>query len=85
ANNAFALTVANNVPDQYQASFVIQITDGTDTWQSNLKIKANAPFLKYGTLSLDDTGSGDSDGILDPGETADLTLTLSNTGHAAVS
>lgn len=46
-NDAFALHVANNVPDQYQATFVIEITDGTHIWKSNLKIKANAPLPEY--------------------------------------
>lgn len=84
-NDAFALNVANNVPDQYHTTFVMQITDGTDTWQSNLKIKANAPILEYGTLTLDDTNSGNGDGIFDSGETATLAIVLSNVGHASVS
>ncbi len=88
-DGAFSFSIANDVTDQTPLTFTISISGeyGSDvyTWQQNFSIKANAPFLKYGTLSLDDTGSGDSDGILDPGETADLTLTLSNTGHAAVS
>lgn len=81
--NAFAFTVANNVPDQYQATFVIEITDGTDTWTSNLKITANAPVLSIGNLTIDDAGQG-TPNYLEPGESASVVLTLSNTGNAAI-
>lgn len=80
-DNAFAFTVANNVPDQYQGSFVIEITDGTDTWTSNLKITANAPVLSIGTMTINDGGTGIPD-ILDPAETANAVIAISNTGHA---
>ncbi|HDP55615.1 MAG TPA: hypothetical protein ENN24_08070, partial [Bacteroidetes bacterium] len=80
--NAFSLSVSDDVPDQYQASFLLQITDGSDTWESNLKIKANAPVLKFGTMTLVDFGNGD--GVLDAGETAEVRIELSNVGHAEV-
>jgi hypothetical protein len=82
-DNAFSLSVSNDVPDQYQASFLLQITNGTDTWESNLKIKANAPVLTFGAMTLMDSGNGD--GVLDAGETAEVSIALSNTGHADVS
>ncbi len=80
-NNAFTFTVANNVPNQYQATFVVEITDGTDSWTSNLKIKANAPVLTIGGLTIEDGGTG-IPGILDPGETASAEIAISNTGAA---
>jgi hypothetical protein len=84
-NNAFTLSVADNVPNQYQASFVMEVTDGTNSWESGLKIKVNAPVLEYGTLTIDDTNGGNGNGILDPGETAKVTIKLSNAGHADAS
>lgn len=81
-NNAFAFTVANNVPDQHQATFTLSITDSEDTWQSNLKIIANAPVLSIGGITIDDGGLG-IPGILDPGETADAVIQVSNVGHAS--
>jgi len=79
--NAFAFSVSNNVPDQYKATFVISITDGEETWQSNLRITANAPALAIGGITIDDGGEG-IPGILDPGETANVIIQVSNTGSA---
>jgi hypothetical protein len=50
-----------------------------------MKIKANAPVLSIGTLTVVDSQSGNGDGLLDAGETAQLAFTVANTGHAAVS
>jgi hypothetical protein len=80
--NAFTFTLANNVPDQYKATFVLEITDGDDVWNSNLKITANAPVLGMGNLLIDDGGEGVPN-YLEPGESAQVVLTLTNTGKAA--
>ncbi len=83
--DGFALNVANNIPDQHIVSFAVSATDGTDTWNSNFNITANAPVLAIGAMTVLDSGPGcNNDGILDPGETADLVIACSNTGHSAV-
>ncbi|MBK6964735.1 MAG: hypothetical protein IPH20_12535 [Bacteroidales bacterium] len=83
--NGYALQVANNIPDQHIVSFAVSATDGTDTWNSNFNITANAPVLAIGGMTVLDSGPGcNNDGILDPGETADLVIACSNTGHSAV-
>ena len=79
--NAFSFTVANNVPDQYRATAVLQITDGEDVWESNLKLTAAAPVLEFLELTIEDEGEHNP-GVLDPGETADLILQVKNAGHA---
>ncbi len=81
-SNAFTFTLTNNVPDQYKATFVLQITDGEEVWNSNLKITANAPVLGIGNLTIDDGGEGVPN-YLEPGESAQVVLTLTNTGKAA--
>jgi hypothetical protein len=80
-DNAFAFSLASNVPDQYKATFVVNITDGEETWQSNLRLTANAPVLVIGGISIDDGGEG-IPGVLDPGETANAVIQVSNTGHS---
>lgn len=80
--NAFSFTVADNVPDQYRASMVIEITDGESTWQSNMRFTAAAPKLEFLALTVVDDGQLNP-GSLDPGEIADLVLQVKNTGHAA--
>ncbi|MHC1776578.1 MAG: C25 family cysteine peptidase [Lentimicrobium sp.] len=85
-SDGFALNVANNIPDQHIVSFAVSATDGTDTWNSNFNITANAPVPVIGAMTVLDNGPGcNNDGILDPGETADLVFACSNTGHSPVS
>ncbi|NOZ33912.1 MAG: T9SS type A sorting domain-containing protein [Chlorobi bacterium] len=88
-DNAFSVTIADNVPDQYQFSFDLTITgqDGSNknyTWPSKLTMTANAPVLKIGSLIINDA-VGNGNGILDPGETADIIIETSNKGHVDIS
>ncbi|MBS4012557.1 MAG: Ig-like domain-containing protein, partial [Bacteroidetes bacterium] len=79
--NAFTLIVANNVPDQYKASFDLILTDGENDWVSKINLTANAPNLVFQTIVVDDEGEG-IPGVLDPGETADIVVAIKNTGAA---
>jgi PKD repeat protein len=84
-NGAFTCNVAAYVPDQQVIPFVVQAVSGTNSWSSNFNITANAPVLQIGVLTVQDNGPGcDNDGILDPGETADLHIITGNNGHADV-
>jgi PKD repeat protein len=84
--DGFAINVANNIPDQQVVAFTVSATDGTDTWNSNFNITANAPVLAVGAMTVLDNGPGcNNDGILDPGETADLMIVCSNGGHSTIS
>ncbi|MBE0639954.1 MAG: T9SS type A sorting domain-containing protein [Bacteroidales bacterium] len=78
-NNAFALTVSANIPDNHSVSFTLTSTNGTDTWISYISITGHAPHLKFKEYVVNDGGNG----ILDPGETAPLVITVENTGSAA--
>ena len=80
--DAFTLQVAANVPDQYAATFVLDLTDGDNDWQSNLRVTANAPKLVFQELTIVDDGSLNP-GVLDPGESATMIVVVKNTGHAA--
>ena len=85
-NSAYAFAIAAFVPDQHKAQFVLQITDGSDTWTSNLYITVNSPELSLSAdFLIDDSQSGNNDGILDPGETAIIKTNISNEGSSAVS
>ncbi len=84
-NNAFAYTVANNIPDQTVVPFALQAVSGTHTWNSSFNITACAPLLQAGAMTVLDSGTGcNNDGILDPGETASLVIVAGNTGHAGI-
>lgn len=80
--NALTLQVAADVPNQYKPTFAMVFTDGTTEWNANLKLTINAPVLALAAnYTMDDT-QGNSNGRLDPGETAVITFKIHNNGHA---
>ncbi|MBN2174867.1 MAG: choice-of-anchor D domain-containing protein [Bacteroidales bacterium] len=80
--NAFSISISNNIPDQHAVNFELEISgDDTDEiWTSNFNITVNAPNLEAGSITINDSGSGNGNGILDPGETANVVIGVSNTG-----
>ncbi len=80
SSNKFSITTAQNTPDGHIAQFTLTVTDGTDTWTSDFQITINAPDVCIGNLTI--INDDNADGILDPGETADITYEITNCGHA---
>ncbi len=84
-NDAFEISIADNVPDQHVAQLDLTIT-GTDasgtnyTWNSSFNITLNAPEINIGNVFI--TNDANANGFIDPGETADINYTITNTGHA---
>jgi hypothetical protein len=89
-NGAFSISIDNNIEDQHILNFDLAITGDDEssnsyTWDSNINLAVNAPVLEIGDMTIDDSGTGNGDGILDPGETATVNVSTSNTGHADIS
>jgi hypothetical protein len=78
--NGFALDVAGNIPDEHNILFNLEST-GEDTWNSSFSDMGHAPVLMFGGYTISDPG-GNGNGKLDPGETVDLTITVSNDGSS---
>jgi hypothetical protein len=76
--DAFEIDIADDIPDQHQIFFDVEIV-GTSTWNSTINIIFNAPTFEIGNMIINDSGGN---GILDPGETAILSVPLTNIGHA---
>lgn len=79
--NAFEVLASEWLPDQHNAQFELEITNGTETWNSSFAIKLYAPLLKSGTMMVNDTDGGNGNGRLDAGEEAIITLQVKNDGH----
>lgn len=80
--NAFAFQVDANIPNNH--SFEIEATLMGDTkavWETSFFYTAYAPVIELYEVVIDD----DQNGILDPGETADMVIHLLNTGGADAS
>lgn len=77
----YEFEVAGNVPDGEPIMFDVVATDGDSIWNSSFLIFAHAPVMEYGSFSIDDA-SGNGNGRLDPGETADLIINVGNYGSS---
>jgi hypothetical protein len=80
-DHAFSFDVADNIPDQHAVTFNVEAVSN-DTWYSDFTVIVNAPKLTIGKMTIDDTAGGNGNGNLDPGETADIVIESSNTGHS---
>ena len=76
---AFTFTINELIPDQHIVNFDMEITDGVDVWNSTFNITLNAPVLIIGSYTIDD-GTGNNNGRLDPGETANIIVPNFNEG-----
>ncbi len=85
-DDAFAIQIAGNIPDQYELNFAVTVTctnsgNEEQTFEAEKTITVNAPSFALGEMDVFDP-SGNSNGMLDPGETAALKFTVYNNGHA---
>jgi hypothetical protein len=78
--SAFSFNVQPGVFDGHNIPFQLTVT-GTalDEWISNFSIPVHAPAFQILSLDINDA-SGNNNGILDPGETAQIVVTLENYG-----
>jgi hypothetical protein len=79
----FDFDVAMGCPDGHWIGFVMYAQDAAEsTWVSQFMIQVVAPDLHYSDCDADDEPPlGNGNGVLEPGEGAYLTVTISNTGH----
>ena len=82
-SGGFAFSVDMAAPDGHGISFVLHCTDGDSVWPSYFGETVRAPVLGYLSKEIDDSGGGNGDGRIDPGETVDLSITAKNSGGGA--
>jgi hypothetical protein len=82
-HTAFGMSVDNGLANGYPVACSLICRDALDsTWVSFMTLHVGAPVLGYVEKSVRDSLGSQPNGKLDPGETADLTVTLSNSGLA---
>lgn len=79
-SNGFTFTVSDTIPDMHPVTFLVTATSGT-SWYSTFVLTAHAPHIVIGDIHLTNESLA-VNGRLDPGETADLNIPVSNTGHS---
>lgn len=79
--DAFQVSVSTDVPDGHLIHFSLMAVYGTDTTHSFFTEVAHAPNLSMDSYTINDS-SGNGNGKLDPGETADFIVAMKNIGTA---
>ena len=81
-DGAFAIDIAENIPDGHVAVIDIEFTDGNkELWEGTISITLHAPVLTIQTFYIDDS-YGNNNGRLDPGENADIIVPNTNDGSS---
>jgi len=80
-NAAFNITISNDVEDNTQVQFGLNITSGTNLWENNFVLDVLAPNIQISGFNLSDI-NGNNNGRLDPGETVTLLINIANTGSS---
>ena len=80
---AYRFHVAAACPDGHAILFELAASGGgRDIWESSFTIAVQAPEVSMEAFEVDDAG-GNGNGILDPGETANIIVTVVNGGAEA--
>ncbi len=82
---AYQFYVSPACPDGHTVLFDLTASDaGLEVWESGFAIEVQAPVVAMESYEVDDSG-GNGNGILDPGETVNIIVTVVNGGAEAAS
>lgn len=81
-NNAFTISVSNDVPDKHVAILKLTMIFDGDTTYANKSITLHAPNLKIDNFVIDDSESENNNGRVDFGEEFTYKITIKNIGSA---
>ncbi|PLW97536.1 MAG: hypothetical protein C0591_06325 [Marinilabiliales bacterium] len=79
-DSALILTVWPGIPDQYSIKVSNILSSDEKDWISDIVMNVDAPKFRISEIVIQD----DQNGVLDPGEEADLKFLISNYGHAEI-
>lgn len=78
--DAFDIDIDVNTPDDYNISFHVEMTTPERAaWSSDFSIPIHRPNLGFISVSVNDA-TGNANNVLDPGETAEIVVSIENTG-----
>ena len=78
----FEVECAEVIEDGYIFSIDVLAVSGADEWESSFALTAHAPVVEYDRVIVSDP-QGNNNNWLDPGETADLMVYITNEGSSS--
>ncbi|MBG0858603.1 MAG: hypothetical protein IQL11_03800, partial [Bacteroidales bacterium] len=84
-NDDFSITVAGNIPDKAIATINLKLKDSAYEKHFKIDICIHAPGLEILSCRMDDSETGNGNGIADPGETFNLVFRIENNGSSNTS
>ncbi len=79
----FLVHIDENIPDQHILQFRLLFECNESVTTSFFSFPVNAPDPELLSLMMDDSETGNDNGIFDPGEIVKLYFTIQNNGHAS--
>jgi len=76
----YLFNVSPNVPDMTSIQFLLDIHGTGGHWTDTVSLIAHTPAAAIASVIVDDVSTGNGDGQLNPGETANLLVNLHNSG-----
>jgi hypothetical protein len=84
AGDAFRLALAPGLADQTTASFTLTVRqNGVPAWSDTFRRTVHAPEIAFSVLRINDTGTGNGDGVVQAGENFRLHYRIRNFGTGA--
>ena len=80
-DNAFAIKVSDDVPDQTKIRFSLNMSNGTYSYSDEFVLIANAPTLTIAPVGIMDADGNPTDRLY-KGETSQITFRVNNQGHS---
>jgi len=84
-NGSFVFTVSDEVEDGELASLMLTLTDNSNHYSFGIDMTLRAPQLEIVSSVHDDSSTGNSNFLPDPGETINLRVTVRNKGSSSAS
>ena len=81
-SRGFKFQVSPEIADNYPVNFLLTTTDGIETWESVFTVIGHTPDVQTIGYLVDDEPGGNGNGVLEPGETGDLVISLANGGSS---
>ncbi len=79
-SDPFVVSISSEHTDSSDLDLILSLSDNIETWEQALSLSVPWPVLKVMGVDIDDSDNGDGDGLLEPGESADISLEISNVG-----